>query len=233
MMKKFIDDIFNIPDREKRNYLWLSYIKKADDRFRKMQLSPDYKQLKIAYKEIQTAIEEIERLKEMHKSLEGFDLSTKEALFESKIFQEDIDLWHDDLRNHFLPSSEKKVQEFNQLKDFVYSITEISPIGIEQLYNREGYIFIKYQKERRTSIFKYKISSYTNSEQRYKVYFNPLMHVEESIYQSFHQIKKQLNRNHQPILLNSYLLECSVPVPFETTLIPIAKGKLCRYLKSA
>ncbi|MBR9861068.1 hypothetical protein GYB22_10060 [bacterium] len=228
-----IDEIFNIADREKRNYVWLSFLKNAEEQFRKMQLSPGYKQIKNAQNEIAQAIDEITRLKELHKSLKGFDLQNHKALFKSKIFQEDIDLWLEDLQESFLPASIKKVKEFDQLKDFVYSITDISPVGIEQLYNKEGYVFIKYREEADTQVYQYKISTYTNAAERRKVYLQPLMTVKESIHFSFHTLKKELNRKHNPIMLNGYLLECSVKVPFETTLVPIAKGKLCRYLKSA
>ena len=225
---KIFEEIIQTTDREKRQYLWLAFLQATDANLKALELSPRYKEIKRINDELNCFLDSASWLKEGGKSLIGFDQNTLRPIYESSVSQEDIEYLIEDMRQLFIPSTEHKQHNFQQLKEFVYQSISVEPIGIEQLYNKEGFALIKYTASDTTRIFKYKISSYANAKERITVYMNLINEFCYSISNNFEQIKMKLNRDSN---LNAYLIQCDVEVPFNNTLIPVAKGSLYKYLQ--
>lgn len=229
-LMKFIDKITQTRDREKRKYLWLAYLQQLDDHLRSYKLSPSYRELNSVKRELQEIVDNVANLKEAHKELIGLDTSIFNGLYKSKISQEDIDQLIEDIEQLMLPSTINKSSAFLEFKQFVYSITSVEPIGIEQLYDKEGFAFIKHSEHALTKVYQYKISSYANAAKRIKVYFHPLMEFRYTLTRTYEHVKRELHKNNTLMQLNSYLIECRYKMPLEQTILPVAKGSLVQFL---
>jgi hypothetical protein len=210
----------------------LAYLRKVDNNLKALELSPRYRELSTIYTELKNFIQTTDQLKEQDKRLLGFAEESYEPVFHSNVSQEDIEYLLEDMRSIFLPATELKHANFTQLKEFVYHSTKVEPIGIEQLYNKEGYAMVKYESDKLTQVYRYKISSYANTSSRIKVYLHYLDSFEYSLSQSFEGMKAKLNEKETFGSLNTYLVQCALEVPYDSTLLPIVKGSLYKYIST-
>lgn len=227
---KIIDLILETSDREKRKYLWLAYLKKIDTELQALCLSPSYKEVKELQTELQQFIANCEQLKWDSKWIAGLDLKRLQPIFGTKVSQHEIDYLLNEMKEVFMPHTVQKHDELVALKQFAYSLTEIEPIGIEQLYDKEGYAFVKYKEDKHTKVYHYKISSYANTASRIKVYLQAVMEFYHSFSCSFESVKLELNRKQQLIPYNSYLVQYGIPLPYNATVLPVVKGALYSFL---
>lgn len=232
LLMSILDEITQTTDREKRKYLWLAYLQQLDQHLKSYRLSPSYKELNSIRNELRGMIDHAADLRSAHQSFIGIDPDLLKGLYKTKISQEDIDLLLEDIESLMLPSSESKSSAFLDFKEFVYSITKVEPIGIEQLYTKEGYAFVKTSDVAITKVFQYKISTYANAALRIKVYFKPIMEFRYSLSRTFERVKKEIQKHHDSTSLNSYLIECRYALPFEQTVLPVAKGSLVQFINA-
>lgn len=232
LLMKITDEILQTHDREKRIYLWLAYLQKLDEQLKEYRLSPSYRELHRIKKELSAILDHTNSLKDDHKQLIGFDLEQFKSLYKDRVQQEDIDQLLEDINDILLPTSLSRHSAFTDLKEFAYNSTKVEPIGIEQLYTKEGYAFVKTADAPLTRVYRYKISTYTNEDLRVKVYFDQLREFNMSISQSIESIKKELNNAQKMLKYNGYLIECKFNLPYEHTLLPIAKGSLVHFLSA-
>ncbi len=229
---KFTTDIWNEDDREKRGFLWSYYLQQVDESIRNLRLSPNYKQLKDHTIQLKNIVAFISDFKENNQELTGVDLSQLKLIYTPNITDESLLNRVSEIEERYLPELSKRYHEFLQLKDFLYSMVSIETVGIEQMYSKEGYLFLKHKNERKIQSYSYFISNYVNEHERTLVKLTPINEFNYELQYNYIHYKMQLNKRHN-YNLNCYLIETEVDLPTQPTFIPIAKGKLSRYLQSA
>jgi hypothetical protein len=229
---KITTDIWNETDKEKRSFLWSYYLQQVDHSIRSLKLSPKYKEVKSNQRELRQLVAFIEALQNKNQELVGIDLHALELLYQANKDDESLIARLDEIRFEYIPEIEKRFQEYNQLKAFLYDSVSIHTIGIENIYSKEGYIFLRNRKDQNIFTYSYFVSNYVNENKRTLVKLNPISQFKYKLGTNLINKKMQLNKGHS-YNLNCYLIETEVELPLQATLLPIAKGKLSRYLLSA
>ena len=136
------------------------------------------------------------------------------------------------MQTTYLPQLEKRISAFTDLKHFLYNVVKIEPIGILNLYNKEGYIFLRNSDSKFVKTYSYFISNYVNNNKRTLVKLSPIDEFKYSISYGYNQHKKRLNHNRK-VYLNCFAIESEMDLPLDSTFIAIAKGKLSKYLAAS
>ena len=225
-------DIWSEPDFEKRKLLWAFYLQQVDRSIKNLTLSPKYKEVKNNKSELHNLVSFMRLLKDKGQDLVGIDFSKLKLIYNAKSQDDALIYRLDEIENEFIPAIEKRYFEYSQLKDFLYDVISIETIGIENIYSKEGYLFLKHKRASKVYTYSYFISNYVNKNKRSLVKIKRINEFRYRIGSNLLNHKQQLNKQHN-YHLNCYLLESEVDLPFESTFLPIAKGKLSRYLMSA
>ncbi len=229
---KITADIWNEGDKEKRHFLWSFYLQQVDQSIRSLKLSPQYREVVSNKDEMKQLVNFIDTVQNNDKQLVGLDLSALKLLYESNQTQEGLQSRLEEIKNVFIPQLDKRYHEYAQLKDFLYQNITIEPVGIENLYSKEGYLMLHNKDEMNIYAYSYFISNYVNNKKRSIVKLKPVKVIRYGLETNLINQKKLLNKAHQ-YHLNCYFLETKMDIPFHSTFLPIAKGKISRYLKSA
>ena len=133
--------------------------------------------------------------------------------------------------NYSIPTISHTLNTGMEIFDFVEHNVEIIPIGISSLYQKEGYMMIDQSKDPELYIYRYKISDFKKSNERYQgIHMNLVDRLEKKISITYEQVKLKLIKkfkelpNPATFLVNSKYL-----FPLHETLLPISKRLLIRY----
>lgn len=229
-MINFTDEIWNENDAEKRSYLWSYYLQQTDLSLKSLQLSPKYKEVKQRKSEYTSLLEFWDKFDKRNRQIVAIDTPNKQFIFKNPFETTNLSQVIYEVQNTYLPQLDKRINAFTDLKHFLYETIQFTPIGIEQSYYKEGYLFIRNTSSRFVKTYSYFISNYVNALERTLVKLNPLDEFTVSISYGLEQHKRSLNKT-KSYYLNCYAVETDLELPLESTLIPIAKGKLSRHLK--
>ena len=217
-------------DAEKRDYLWKHFIQQTDVRLKKMKLSPTYKTINQLQYDLESLVYAVTHFSGQQKRLSGIDFENKKLLYNYTPTERDIQQRAKEIETDILPVIHVRKDTCYALKDYVYENVNIHTVGIEKLYNKEGYVFIKNSIEAEVYTYYYYKSNYVNSKQRSIIHLKYIDRFAETLSTTLNWYKMQLNKQYNTAL-NSYLVESSLDLPLEQTLLPIAKGKLTHHLR--
>ena len=228
-MMKLTDKIWFENDAEKRGYLWAYFIQQADLSIKTLQLSPKYAEVKQRKTEYQNLLEFAKQFDSRNNQIAGINQLEKQLFFSNPLASDDIKQRVKEIQTSYLPQLEKRIEAFTDLKHFLYDIVKIEPVGILNSYNKEGFLFLRNSESCFVKTYSYFISNYVNANERTLVKLCPVDEFKYSINYGYNQHKKSLNRN-RTYYLNCYALESEMDLPLDYSFLPIAKGKLSKFL---
>ncbi|MCC5919862.1 MAG: hypothetical protein LAT68_07255 [Cyclobacteriaceae bacterium] len=223
-------------DFEYKKYILLAYLEHLRNDFKKPHLFPGLQELVAHYRQ----------LKQMHESkeqiLNSFPKRLTKADFENfklhyeKIVQDDDTMKRiEAIVQYALPQMEQTLKEGKDIYDFIEKQISVHEIGISTLYKDEGYMMLHAESSSFVNIYQYRVSVFHQSEDSYRaIHCQFIQRVKLIIGRTFEKIKLDLIKNFSS-LPNPYtvLVSSKFELPEQTTLLPIAKRSLIRYLSSA
>ncbi|MEY2924484.1 MAG: hypothetical protein RLZZ337_1032 [Bacteroidota bacterium] len=230
-MNHFLDTIWNETDPEKRFYLWKYYLQQTDLSLKNLQLLPRYREVVNHKNECDRYIEFVNTFDLRNQRITGINELQSTFTYDNPLASDEIKHRVNEVQSEYLPQLSKRVNAFQDLKSFLYNVVNLEPIGIEQAYHKEGYLFVRNTDSTQVNTYSYFISSYVNSKARSIVKLTDLGSFNYSISYGFDQYKKSLNSKNKHYL-NCYAVHSQMPLPWNDTLLPIAKGKLSKYLET-
>ena len=119
-----------------------------------------------------------------------------------------------------------------KIYDFIESKLNIYPIGIVPLHTDAGYLLLKNGDKNETVVFEYQITIFDQPTERYRAigvqYVNSF---EKTLRNTYENIKSDLLRYNKNLPNPAtYVIESELTLPFEDTLLPLAKRTLVKYL---
>jgi hypothetical protein len=223
-------------DFEYKKYLLLAYLKEARKSFENLELYPFLKDLIFHYRNLIAVKENKALLRESFPqeiSLEEFqklELSYREIVEDDAIMAE-----LESIIEFSIPKVQGSIREGTLLYDYVESQCEISPVGVTPLYAKEGYLFITQPPEKETTIYKYQMSIFEDSQEDLRgLHTHFLNTVSRSPSNSYENIKlglvKQFRELPNPA---TYLIVAKRYFPFTSTLMPVVKRIFIKHLSKA
>jgi len=158
-------------DFEYKKYVLLAYLNEVKENFDLQKLYPFLSDLVFHYQNLQL-------LKNNKKILyENFPKSLTKADFKKlklsyKLVIEDDKMMKEleEIVGYSLPLFQNALNEGKDIYEYVESKVEITPIGVTPIYADEGYMLVDQKDESLLMIYRYQITVFENSKDRYRFY---------------------------------------------------------------
>ena len=224
-MKKLDKDWFSngIIDFEYKKYILLDYVQSARKLFLQNKLYPMFSDLISHYKNLVKYKKEITAFADSFpKKLVGVDWREMEMIYEPEVFSEIPELdTIQEIVDFSLPVMKRLMDEAKLVYEFYEENIEFKTVGIEPLYNQEGYILVRMNKE--VTAYKYN----TSFVGRYKKEIE-LVEVEtfrSSLTNHVEKIKMKLAKKYDMPNPATFFVDIDFDSPMEETILPIIKRK--------
>ena len=124
------------------------------------------------------------------------------------------------------------ISEGAQIYDFVEQQLQIEPVGIVPLYKDEGYVLIRYGDYTEVRVYNYTIALFEHKNARYRsIKMTYLDTRTKNLSNTYEQIKLDIIRTIRALPNPAvYKIEFPLSVPFNETLLPVAKRVLVKHL---
>jgi len=126
------------------------------------------------------------------------------------------------------------VNDGSEIYDYVERNVEISPIGILPLHRNEGYIFLHQRPSKSYTIYRYSITIFEKSKEKYRGMKTRL--IKKEIYSRFITLeseKLKLTKEYSGLPNPAaYYITSTEKFPERETLFPVAKRYLIKYLST-
>lgn len=220
-------------DSEHKRYVLLGYLKKVSDKFDQSLLYPHLTDLAKHYSFLKEFLELKEGLKlNFPRSINGLDWGKMEAQYEEHIKESTMMSAVQEIIDYAIPLMHACLQDGHTIYDFYKEQIVIESIGIAPLYNNEGYLLLLNAGANCTMAYRYNISIYDNPDTPYKkvntVYIDS---YKSSISNTEETIKRRLVKDNSELPNPAtYSIKTEVTIPFNETLLPLAKRVLVEHL---
>ena len=223
-------------DFEYKKYILLSYLKTVRENFNDKKLFPYMSDLIFHYRNLQLFKEKKEII------VKGFPKEISEADFKNlKIYYKKLiedDEIMEELNSIIEYSTSRMKFSLDEGKEVYESFEksiQIIPIGLVPLNFSEGYVFITELKHSFYQVYRYMITVFENSMDKYRaINFQHIGTFKKMISETYESVKRNLIREHKELPNPAtYLIQSTVEIPFEESYLPIAKRMLMKYVNSA
>lgn len=220
-------------DFEYKKYILLAYLQHVEEEFHETRLYPAMGELIRHYKAILSLRDSKKQLYESFPSqLSQADLQNFRLIYEKLIHDDRLMSELEQIIQFSLPQFEQYLNEGKKIYDFIESQIQIYPVGIVPIRHDFGYLLLKNGKESETRAYEYQISIFDQADDRYRsIGLHYIASFSNSLRNTYENIKRDLidfNLN----LPNpaTYVIETSLQVPVDETLVPLAKRCLMKYI---
>src|SRR5690606_7625314 len=207
--------------------------KTVRENFNDKKLFPYMSDLIFHYRNLQTIKEKKElMLENFPKSISKADFENLRISYKKLINDDEVMNELAAIVNFASKNIKQSLDEGKELYEFFEKQIEITPIGLTPINNNEGYVFISEKKNKEFKLFRYLISIFGNSIDRYRaVHFQYLGTFRKKVTETYESIKHNLIKTHIELPNPAtFLMLSELFMPYEETYLPIAKRMLVRYV---
>ncbi len=220
-------------DFEYKKYLLLAYLQHVSERFDETRLYPALSELVSHYRNLKLLKESKQALFDSFpEKLTQADISNFKLVYEKLSEDDKLMQELESIIEFSLPQFEKYLKEGKKIYDFIETKLSIYPVGIVPLHADEGYLLLQSGKQSETKVYEYQVTIFDQPNERYRgIYLQYVSSFKKSLSNSYENIKRDLihfNKN----LPNpaTYVIETELVLPFDDTLLPLAKRTLVKYI---
>lgn len=227
--KNWITD--GLIDFEYKKYQLLAYLKATESEFKAIKLYPALSDLIEHHRtlsELDSGKTQLQSL--FPKALNGIDFQNAQLHYQSKVQDGAIMEEIAQITKFALPKLKSQIEEGKTIFDFVEEQIQFEPVGIQPLYNREGYIFLTQEKKSEIHAFRYKSNFIQLAGERFRSISLWLIGVfQKTLANTLEKLKLQLVKEIRELPNPAtWRLHSSQVFPIEATLIPVGKRLLLR-----
>lgn len=223
-------------DAEYKSYVLMAYLSWIKQEFNEQKLYPGFSDLVQHYQNVLSVKTGREQLKKAFpKDIEKADWENLTFQFKEKRDENDFFEEMDRIIEYSLPIMQSHLEEGKSLYQFVEQHLHISPVGIASLSTGEGFFFLLAPPKKATQIYHYQSTLMHLPDGNYRaLHVSFLDEVRLSYTTTLEGIKLDLLRKHpKPQVPATFLIESEVLVPWNESLLPVAKRRLVEYLAKA
>ncbi|MCH7396363.1 hypothetical protein MM236_00110 [Belliella sp. DSM 107340] len=218
-------------DFEYKKYLLLAYLKGVNTNFKEVKLYPPLADLIHHYGRLKSFEEDKNQLKAAFpKQLEGPDIESLKLNYRPVFIDDDMMKQLDEIVQYSIPHFKNYIEQGKDIYDFLENEMLIEPIGISPLYQKEGYIMLSQEDSKEILIYKYKVSLFQNSIDKFKgIMLQFIRNVRLSIVNTFEQMKLGLVKDYQELPNPAaFRIHSRYRIPIQESLLPISKRLLLK-----
>jgi len=222
-------------DFEYKKYILLAYFQQIKVNFNEKKLYPFLADLIFHYQNLLDVKENKKLIKEQFPTkLTSADIENLTLAYEKIVQEDEVMQQIEEIIQFSLPKFKGYLTEGRDIYEFVERNMEISPIGLSPLHAEEGYLFLAQQFTSDMFIYEYRMSIFTQADEKYRgIHLNYLETKPRTIVNTYENIKSELvKRFREKPNPATYVIETKTYVPFNETLLPIAKRILVKYIST-
>ena len=213
-------------DFEYKKYQLLAYLQEAEREFQAVKLYPMLSDLIDHHRllhELETGKTELSKL--FPKVLNGIDFRNAQLQFEQKVEDGEIMKEVSQIAEYALPRIATQIEEGKSIYNFVEEQVEFEPVGIQPIYNREGFILMTRESNPDIHAFRYKSNLLQMAGEKFRsITFWFLGIFQKTLFNTLERLKMQLIREVKELPNPAtWRLHSHHAVPIEETLVPISK----------
>lgn len=222
-------------DFEYKKYLLLGYLQTVRNSFNKVELYPFLADLVFHYRNLIAVKENRSLIRESFPkelSLEEFnklELRYRELVEDDAIMSE-----LESIIEFAIPQIKDSLKEGSVIYEYVESQCEISPVGVTPLYANEGYLFVTQPPEKETSVYRYQVSIFEDSQEQLRSLNTQFVEsVEKHPFYTYENMKLDLIKRYRDLPNPAaFLVLSKMKFPFSETLMPVAKRLFVKHISS-
>lgn len=223
-------------DFEYKKYQLLGYFKEVKNSFNRVELYPFLSDLVFHYRNLVSLKENHSLLRDSFpKELSQDGLKNLELNYQRMIEDDCLMQEIESIIEYALPQFKTSLDEGSYIYESVESKCEISPVGLTSLYANEGYLFVSQPPEKETHIYRYQVTIFEQSSETMRgLHTHFLQTAERSLSSTYENLKLNLIKKYAELPNPSvYLVLSKLKVPFDQTLMPVAKRLLVKQISKA
>jgi hypothetical protein len=166
------------------------------------------------------------------KMVSKIDIDQLELVYERMLSDSDVMQELEHITSYALAEMKATVDTGAEIYDFVEKQLSIEPVGIIPLYKNEGYIFLRYGTYSEVRIYNYNITIFEHQNSRFKgLRIEYIDTRTKNLANTYEQIKLDIIRSIRTLPNPAvYRIEFPSSVPFNETLLPVAKRVLVKHI---
>lgn len=225
-------------DFEQAQYQVLGGLKRAQEAFANNRIYPHLGELANLYHTLQVVLRRSEDLKNGGPAeIKEIDLENKRVVYEWPELDEGQMADVRTLIEWALPHLRATLEEGKTIYEFVDENLRLEEVGLVPAYRQEGYLLVPDQEAGALHVMQYTLSIFDGTDERYRrLKTSPLKSISYAadLVPEPRQVKIDLLEERRELPNPAtYFFDSDVDFPFESTVFPIAKRKLIRYLSGA
>ena len=220
-------------DFEYKKYVLLAYLQTVKSSFSQVQLYPFLGDLVFHYRNLLAVKENQALIRESFpKEISLEDFKKLELTYRKMIDDDAVMNELESIIEFAIPQIKESLQEGSVIYEYVESKCEISPIGVTPLYASEGYLFVTQPPERETSVYRYQVSIFNDSQEQLRSLNTQFIEsIEKNIVNTYENIKLNLIKRYQDMPNPAtYLILSRMKFPVAETLMPVAKRLFVKHI---
>jgi len=221
-------------DFELQKYRLLSYLQEINKQFTETKLYPQLSDIIFHYNNLLAFRENKKLLQDQFpKKLEQVNLTKLELVYEKMLADEELMEELERITLYAMDQMKGTINNGAEIYEFVEKQLRIEPVGIMPLYNKEGYMLLRYGQYAEIRAYAYTISLFEHQTERYKgIRVQYIDSWNKSVANTFEHVKLDIIRSIRTLPNPAvYSVESSLKIPLDETLLPIAKRMLVRMIE--
>lgn len=221
-------------DFEYKKYLLLAYLQHVGGQFKEVKLYPQLADLIQHYSRLKVFEQNRDQIKSSFpKMLQGPDSQELKFTYKPLVIDDEMMKQLEEIVAFSLPQLHNHIEDGKNIYDFLEKEMKIEPIGISPLYQKEGYVFLSFDKSKEVFIYRYKVNLFQNSIDTFKgIMMQLIQKVRRSILNTYEQIKLDLIKTNKELPNPATYSICSrQQIPLEESFVPISKRLLLKMVE--
>jgi hypothetical protein len=222
-------------DFEYKKYLLLAYLQSVSDDFEQHKIYPALSDLFEHYKNLVLIKENANQIEELFsKNIKQIDWQNFKIIYESQLKKDGVIEELEQLINFSIPQVKQHLDDGKRLYHHLERFLHIEPLGVIPLRQNEGYFFVRVQTQNNTHVYRYNITIFDQPEEKYRaISASFVCSYTLSITNSYDTIKHELIKNNTQLPNPAtFIIESETAMPFNESLLPLAKRALLKYTAS-
>ncbi len=221
-------------DFELQKYRLLAYLNEVKHSFQETKLYPQLADIVFHYNNLVAFRNNKKFIQDMFpKKIAALDMQKLEVVYERMLADSELMQELEHITQYSLEEMKGTISEGAEIYDFVEKQLLIEPVGIVPLYKNEGYIFLRYGSFSEVRIYNYTITLFERQDAKYKgIKLEYIDSRIKNLANTYEQIKIDVIRSIRTLPNPAvYKLEFPLSIPFNETLLPVAKRVLVKHIE--
>ncbi len=220
-------------DFELQKYRLLAYLQEVKKSFKETKLYPQLSDIVAHYNNLIAFRNNKQMLQNgFPKVVDRIDAEKLKIVYEHILSDNELMQELEDITAFAVDQMKCTINEGAEIYEFIEKQLLVEPVGIMPLYKNEGYVFLRYSRHSEVRIYSYTITIFEHKEARFKGLRMDYVDCRtKNLANTYEQIKLDVIRDIRTLPNPAvYKVEFPVSIPFNETLLPIAKRVLVRHI---